>query len=54
MGKPKKIGKCGELFGPIPESEVAGCVTDYLYAATFAPYNPVYYIVIGTVPISSP
>jgi hypothetical protein len=62
MGKPKKVEKCGESFGPIPESEMQHCVLEYLYAATFAPYTPSYYIVrfdggihiISKVPLSSP
>jgi hypothetical protein len=62
MGKPKKVEKCGEFFGPIPESEMQGCVTEYVYAVTFAPYTPSYYIVrfdgdghvISKVPLSSP
>jgi hypothetical protein len=45
MGKPKKILKCGEFFGPLPKSEMEGCVSEHLYAATFAPYTPEYYVV---------
>ena len=45
LGKPKKVEKCGEFFGPIPQSEMEGCVSEYLYAATFAPYTPEYYVV---------
>jgi hypothetical protein len=62
MGRPKKVEMCGEFFGPIPESEMQHCVSEYLYAATFAPYTPSYYIVrfdgaghvISKVPLSSP
>jgi hypothetical protein len=62
MGKPKKVEKCGEFFGPIPQSEMGGCVREYLYTATFAPYAPQYYVVrfdgsdhvIGKTPYSSP
>ncbi len=62
MGKPKKVEKCGEFFGPIPKSEMEGCVTEYVYAATFAPYTPQYYVVrfdesgrvISKDPLSSP
>jgi hypothetical protein len=62
MGKPKKVEKCGEFFGPIPESEINICASEYLYAATFAPYTPEYFIVrfdgrghvISKVPLSSP
>ena len=62
MGKPKKVGKWGEFFGPIPQSEINVCVSEYLYAATFAPYTPQYYIVsfdlsghvISKAPLSSP
>jgi hypothetical protein len=62
MGKPKKVEKCGEFFGPIPKSEMGVCANEYLYAATFAPYVPQYYIVrfdggghvISKVPLSSP
>ncbi len=62
MGKPKKVEECGEFFGPIQQSEIEGCATEYVYAATFAPYNPQYYIVrfdggghvIGKDPLSSP
>src|ERR1700676_1422042 len=36
MGKPKKVEMCGEFFRPIPESEMQHCVSEYLYAATFA------------------
>ena len=62
MGKPKKVEKCGEFFAPIPQSEIKVCASEYLYAATFAPYTPQYYIVrfdggghvINKVPLSSP
>jgi hypothetical protein len=62
MGKPKKVGKCGEFFAPVPQSEIKVCASEYLYAATFAPYTPQYYIVrfdsgghvISKDPLSSP
>jgi hypothetical protein len=62
MGKPKKVEKCGDFLGPIPQSEINVCANEYLYAATFAPYTPQYYIVrfdgggrvISKVPLSSP
>ncbi|HEY1470102.1 MAG TPA: hypothetical protein VGF61_13750 [Candidatus Acidoferrum sp.] len=62
MGKPRKIGKCGEFFGPIAKSEMEGCVSGYLNVVTFAPYKPDYYIarsnrggqVIGKDFLSSP
>jgi hypothetical protein len=62
MGKPKKIEKCGEFFGPIPQSEMKGCASEYLYAVTVAPYVPSYYVirfdeggrVLSTDPYSSP
>jgi len=62
MGEPKKVEKCGEFFGPIPQWEVNVCASEYLYAATFAPYTPQYYIVrfdvsghvISKAPLSSP
>ena len=62
IGKPKKVLKCGEFFGPIPEGEMKGCVSEYLYAVTFAPYNPTYYVVrfdgsghvVNKTPYSSP
>jgi len=62
MGKPKKIGKCGEFIAPVLQSEINLCASEYLYPATFAPYTPQYYIVrfdgnghvISKVPLSSP
>jgi hypothetical protein len=62
MGKPKKVEKCGEFFGPIPQSEVSACANEYFYTATFAPWTPQYFIVrfdgggrvISKVPLSSP
>jgi hypothetical protein len=58
MGKPKKVEKCGEFFGPIPKSEMEGCVTEYLYAAPVAQYYVVRFDknghVISKDPLSSP
>src|SRR5260370_27113419 len=62
MGKPNKLEKCGEFFGPISQSEVSVCADEYFYAATFAPWTPQYFIVrfdgigrvISKVPLSSP
>jgi hypothetical protein len=62
MGKPKKVEKCDEFLGPNLQSETKVCASEYLYAATFAPYTPHYYIVrfngeghvIEKVPLSSP
>ena len=62
MGTPKKVEKCGDFLAPVPQSEINLCASEYLYAATFAPYTPQYYIVrfdgsgqvISKIPLSSP
>lgn len=45
MGKPKKIEKCGAFLGPLTGAAAGRCATEYVYAVTFAPYVPNYYIV---------
>ena len=45
FGRPKRIEKCGEFFGPLPKVESDGCIKEYLYASPFAPLLPQYYVV---------
>jgi hypothetical protein len=62
LGRPKRVEKCGEFFGPLPKEESEGCTREYLYASPFSPLLPQYYVVrfdannrvSSTTPYSSP
>ena len=62
LGRPKRVEKCGEFFGPLPKEESEGCAREYLYASPFVPLLPQYYVVRfnadnrvkSTYPYSSP
>jgi hypothetical protein len=45
LGRPKRVEKCGEFFGPLPKEEAEGCAREYFYASPFAPWLPQYYVV---------
>jgi hypothetical protein len=40
LGKPKRVERCGDFFGPLPKDLPAGCASEYVYASPFAPLNP--------------
>jgi len=62
LGRPKRVEKCGEFFGPLPKEQADGCTREYFYASPFAPLKPHYYVVRfdannrvrSTTPYSSP
>jgi hypothetical protein len=45
LGRPKRIERCGEFWGPFPKEELDGCKEEYFYASPFAPLFPQYYVV---------
>ncbi len=42
LGRPTRIGRCGDFFH---QKAPSGCVTEYVYSASFAPLVPQYYVV---------
>jgi hypothetical protein len=62
LGKPKRVERCGDFFGPLPKDLPVGCASEYVYASPFAPLLPTYYVVrfdasgrvLETVPLGSP
>src|ERR1700730_5652509 len=62
LGKPKRVERCGEFFGPLLKDLPVGCASEYVYASPFAPLLPTYYVVrfdasgrvLETVPLYSP
>jgi hypothetical protein len=44
LGKPNRIEKCGEFFGPLDKAELGDCSKEYFYASPFAPVLPQYYV----------
>jgi hypothetical protein len=44
LGRPKRVEKCGEFFGPLPKDEAEGCTREYFYASPFAPLLPEYFV----------
>jgi hypothetical protein len=36
-GRPKRVEKCGEFFGPLPKEESSNCSEEYFCASLFAP-----------------
>ena len=44
LGRPKRVEKCGEFFGPLPKDEAEGCTIEYFYASPFAPLLPEYFV----------
>ena len=44
LGRPKRVEKCGEFFGPLPKEEAEGCTREYFYASPFAPLLPEYFV----------
>lgn len=44
LGRPKRVEKCGEFFGPLPREELTNCSKEYLYASPFAPLLPEYFV----------
>jgi hypothetical protein len=45
LGRPERVEKCGEFFGPLPKEEAEDCSREYLYASPLAPLLPQYYVV---------
>jgi hypothetical protein len=45
LGRPKRVEKCGEFWGPFPKEELEGCKQEYFYASPFAPLLAQYYVV---------
>ena len=45
MGRPNRVEKCGEFWGPFPEDELKGCNKEYLYESSFAPLLPKYFVI---------
>jgi hypothetical protein len=45
LGEPKRDEKCGDFLGPIAGEEAKGCAHEFLYASTFAPAVPQYFVV---------
>jgi hypothetical protein len=62
LGRPGRVERCGAFFGPLSKDLPVGCDSEYVYASTFAPLMPQYYVVrfdagghvLETVPLSSP
>jgi hypothetical protein len=62
LGRPTRVEKCGEFYGPFPREELADCSKEYLYASPFSPLFPQYYVVRfdasnrvrSSIPLSSP
>lgn len=44
LGRPKRVEKCGEFFGPLPKEELDNCSKEYFYASPFAPLVPEYFV----------
>jgi hypothetical protein len=44
LGRPKRVEKCGEFFGPLPKEELTNCSKEYFYASPFAPLLPEYFV----------
>jgi hypothetical protein len=44
LGRPKRVEKCGEFFGPLESKELETCSREYFYASPFAPLLPQYYV----------
>jgi hypothetical protein len=44
LGRPKRVEKCGEFFGPLPKDELEKCSKEYFYASPFAPLLPEYFV----------
>jgi hypothetical protein len=44
LGRPKRVEKCGEFFGPPPKEEAEGCTREYFYPSPFAPLLPEYFV----------
>ena len=45
LGQPKRVGKCGDFFGPLRKDALKGCDREYFYPSPFAPLLPQYYVV---------
>ena len=45
LGHPKRVEKCGELWGPLGKKQIAGCAREFLCASAFAPVLTPYYVV---------
>jgi hypothetical protein len=43
LGRPTRIGRCGDFFHQ--QATPTGCVSEYVYSASFAPLVPQYYVV---------
>lgn len=62
LGKPRRVERCGDFYGPLPKDLPVGCASEYVYASPFAPLLPTYYVVrfdasgrvLETVPLGSP
>lgn len=44
LGRPKRVEKCGEFFGPLPKEELTNCSKEYFYTSPFAPLLPEYFV----------
>jgi hypothetical protein len=44
LGRPKRVEKCGEFFGPLPKEEAEDCTREYFYTSSFAPLLPDYFV----------
>jgi hypothetical protein len=44
LGRPKRVEKCGEFFGPLPKEELENCSREYFYASPFAPLLAEYFV----------
>jgi hypothetical protein len=44
LGRPRRVEKCGEFFGPLPKEELENCSKEYFYASPFAPLLPEYFV----------
>jgi hypothetical protein len=62
LGHPKRVERCGDFMGPLEKQNAESCAREYLYASSFSPLVPQYYIVrfdaqgrvSSTAPYSSP